>query len=187
VTSVLIDGEEVALAGGRATVSLDPGSHEVVAQLPPSEQRRAVVIARGGSFELDLSPAVQPERRATKPRALPVWPFIVGGSGLVLGAIAGGLAGSGAMETSKLYELCPEKDGLPTCASGADIDEADDIRNGILVRNGVAIGAAAAGGALLVTGIVGLVVGPAGDEASVGVVPAVSPSHVGLIVGGRFQ
>jgi hypothetical protein len=54
---------------------------------------------------------------------LPLWPFLVGGGGLVLGGVAAGLAVSSLASTDQFYELCPLDGEVPLCGNPADLAE----------------------------------------------------------------
>lgn len=192
--TVTVDGQTVAINPNKLEYHVTPGVHSIRVDLPnaPSIVREETFIA-GRIVDLDTSLARSDSSGPVSDRdGLALWPFLVGGGGLVLGGIAGGLAASAAISSSEFYDKCPLEGDVPTCTDGTTLTEANDLADSIRARNGAAIGLGAAGGVLVVIGIVGLATdlssrSPAKKTTGVLVTPTLSFDTFGLLVSGVLQ
>lgn len=185
---VRLDGIVLPVANGVAQTRVYPGTHEIAFDAEGGTRVETVTAIKGQPLELQLTGAAGTAKTNVPQQArssgLPLWPFLVGGGGLILGGVATGLAISAASTQSDFYDLCPETDGVPYCPTTTDVDNAAELRQDIMTRNGAAIGLGIGGAALLGVAIVGLVVGIPSQEVAVS--PWLNPYQGGLTATGRF-
>lgn len=190
ILEVSMDGELLRLPSTISAIEVDPGKHEfrfsirgypdsiVEAEIRPG-QRGQVVTAKFSQLG---------ETRSSQ-RSIRLWPLLVGGAGLLLGGAAGGVAGSTLSSTEEFYDKCPLHGEVPVCDSQEALSAARDLRDSIRAREGTSIGLGALGGALLVSGIVGLAVdGSVESSTAILVFPTVDPitATMAVTLGGNF-
>jgi len=165
-----------------------PGYQEVVKSQAVGEGQTVVVeisLTRIGDLQ---STALEPARPSNAPaegpaRSSVIWPWAVGGAGIAAFAVGIGFAVDYGLVRAEVDELCPGG----TC-SDRGADDADSLlarwdRDVALMAVGGGLGAA-----LLVTAGIGLALDKGAQSApqTLLVMPEVSPTFVGLAVGGTL-
>lgn len=164
---VRIDGEERGRAPLEASLSLDPGNHEVVVEHDGYETFRAAVSVNAGQTVHVEAEMVEDTSPGVPTSAIALWAG--GGGAIVAGAAIGGIALSQSSGTA---------DGTARADRARRLARSADVL--------MAVGAAAA-----VTGLVLYLVGRGSDDddeeaTSFYVAPQVAPTQVGAAVGGQF-
>jgi tetratricopeptide (TPR) repeat protein len=186
------DGVALPLAALGEAMPVDPGAHELVVESPGfSPERRAVTLTEGASETLTFSlvrlpspaPAAAPALPPAAPEAeKPLWPWLVGGAGLLFVGAGVAFRVDQAAAESRLDEECGAE---RLCDPGSAYDPADDNARKdrdfalFLGLSGVGLGAVG-------VAVWGLATG--GDEASSGlrVTPRVGEGGAGLVLDGAL-
>ncbi|MBM4359127.1 MAG: tetratricopeptide repeat protein [Deltaproteobacteria bacterium] len=185
-TRATIDDLEVKLDGGPIEserwgqpIFADAGRHVIAGTAPGRAPFEAQVLVRNGERVRVEVPIL------ARKVGWPVWPWIVGGLGLAMGAGAGVFAYDQAKTQADVDRRCNDQ----SCDTGFDPAAA----NARLDRDfGLALGLGIGGGLALGAGIVGLVVSTGGSETASATVaprvtPWVGPGIAGLAFQTRFQ
>lgn len=150
---IRLDGAPLPSDKWGVAVSLDAGKHAVDAsaldRLPFSQ---SFVISNGAKSTVSV-PSLEPRSRGA------VWPFLVGGVGLAMGAAAVGFAADQATTQATVNDRCDEvacdtSGGFDPAAANARLDRDFGLALGLGLGGGLAVGA----------GIVGLIVSSRGGE-----------------------
>lgn len=190
---VTLDGQELLDCPGRTRRHVIAGRHQLVAYKAGFLTVTSDFTAAGGAAHaidvrlVRLSAAARIERQwdPWKP-----WAVTAGGAALVLAGAGLQLKSDADMDRhdADLERLC----GGDGCDPDAIPDSVSDRKSRALLENKLAIGAIVAGGAVAITGLVGVYLNrprtilPGDSGAALGVAPLVSPDGAGLALGGRF-
>lgn len=183
------NGKDVPLAVLGTVVPVDPGQQSVVAEAPEYEPAtQTVTVQEGELIEIRIALKKRVVTVVEKPPpALPVWPWISAGAGVVLLAGAAAFRVDQAFVEGQQFGIC-NKDVHNSCPPRSEYDPTED--NTRKNRDaGLFIGFGTLGVIGLGVGIAGFVMAqrtkkPA--KMATIVVPWVGSSTAGLSVGGRF-
>ncbi|MBL8741238.1 MAG: hypothetical protein JNK04_09095 [Myxococcales bacterium] len=188
-----------------SAVPLDPGAHELVLSLPGRpDVKRQVSLREGETLSVELAvPQAAPdpmpeqkkdvERKATPTRetrpatgdGIPVWAWVVGGTGLGFAGVSVGFGVDAAIAAGNLEERCGE-DLICNEDPSYDPEPENDRKNR---GTALAIAFGIAGAGALVAGIVGVATADPSTSAqgvSLRVEPWLGPHTVGLGISGRL-
>jgi hypothetical protein len=193
---VKLDGGVVLDGALGVSFAIDPGDHVVAASAPGrADWSTTIRIAPGESQivavpELDLAPVVQQAPQVAPPvvpppvpvnreeASQPVWPWVVGGLGVALGATAIGFGIDQRIVSDELEEECGER--RASCPNDYDFMAARDRE----VRDfGLFLGLGIGGLGGVAAGIIGLVAVPGEPETSAARLD-VGPGYAAVV--GRF-
>jgi hypothetical protein len=179
-TTLRLDGR--AIAPGEET-PVDPGRHELMAELPGGGRERTdVVLAAGARRVIEIGARPPPgggDVASDAGEGFRVAGFVAGGvgiAGLAVFAVTGALV---LAAESDLDEACPDRSA---CRS----PEADDIAargRTLNVVNAIGLGVGAAGVGL---GLTLLIVGYGSDGQEARLAPEIAPHRIGLRVQGAL-
>lgn len=167
-----------------------PGYQEVVRESEVGEGRAVLVeitLTRQGDVKAATPAAPKPAAGPPKPAegeeaSSSVWPWIVGGAGIAALGVGIGFAVDYGLVRAEVDDKCPDGrcNGVDTAEAQGLLDRWDrDVA-------GLAVGAAV-GGALLISGGVGLALEPSADKpAKAAFFPILSPQIVGVAAVGTF-
>jgi tetratricopeptide (TPR) repeat protein len=177
------NGQDVPPGALGEPLPVDPGEVVVVAAAGnlSGEQRIVIKESEQKTMRLELKPGTASGLAATRPR---VWPWVVGGVGMVVGAAGIAFAVDYGITFSKLKEAC--KGDLEACRPddpSYDVAAANARKNRDIAL-GIALGAAGAIGVGL--GIGGLVTAPSRSQGGWLVTPWLARDEGGLFAVGRF-
>jgi hypothetical protein len=204
---VEVGGREFARALWGSAIPIDAGEITLVASAPRYESHRQTFRAdqEGTTIDVEVpalvaapvvdappddrtSPrvAITPTRAESGLHTRPLG-YALGGIGIVAAGVGLGLGAS----ARSLWDAdaCPaDAGGVRTCRSADDQADAEDAR----VRAHLSTAFVAAGGALLVTGVILVAIGGGGNDdlderaERIVVVPVADANGAGLVVGGSF-
>lgn len=189
---VMLDGETLFRAPGRASRRLLPGAHQLIARKPGYlTETRAIDVPAGKLTHEALKLQALSAVPMHTVRRWPVWqPWAVLGGGAVVG-----LAGVPLLASSRSNYATFDDEVARQCPSGCSEAElppsARDARDRAEVQNGIAVALFAVGGAGVATGVVLLFLNqprlePVKSRASVAVTPLWSPEFSGVAASGQF-
>lgn len=209
--SVTLDGEPVAAGALGTSRPLDPGEHVVRVVAPGRQARdfpfrvaerndREMVVEPGAALPppplplpvaeppMPVQAPVPPAREEpAEASGGPVWPWVAGGLGLVAGGVAAGFAADYAAAQSTIASDCPltNATGKLVCDQRRySLESAHALQQRRDLGLGLAIGLGAAGGAAVVTALIGLATAGRGSPGpgSLGVVVAPWGARAGGLV-----
>lgn len=204
---VEVGGREFARALWGSAIPIDAGEITLVASAPRYESHTQTfrAVQEGTTIDVEVpalvaapvddappndpaSPriAITPQRAESGPHTRPLG-YALGGVGVVAAGVGLGL-GASARALWDSDACPPDAGGVRTCRTAAAQADAEDAR----VRANLSTAFVAAGGALLVTGVILIAVGRGGDDElderaqRIVVVPVADANGAGLVVGGSF-
>jgi hypothetical protein len=195
---VTLDGKRLPEPQWNQTLYVDPGTHVVTATGPDHEpfEARTEVPPKGGRAVLKVTPRAIPKPPPAPPPAppppppptqapprepeeAPVWPYFVGGAGLVSLGVAAIFLADSRSASSELDDQCTEE--RQACPVGYDFS---DARGRELRGFGFFVGLGVAGVGATTAGILGLLLSGSSDEGDVAVAPWLGPTGAGVTVRG---
>jgi len=195
---VSLDGKRLPKQQWNEVLYVDPGPHVVAAVAPDHEpfEGRVEVPPRGGTTTLRVTPKAIPKPPPPPPPApapppppapaprgepeeTPVWPFIVGGAGLVSLGVASLFLVDSTSAGSELDEACTAE--RRACPVGYDFS---DARGREMRGFGFFVGFGVAGLGATTAGLLGLLLAGSAESDDVAVAPWVGTTGAGVTVRG---
>jgi len=135
--SIELDGVALGQASIGVEVPLNPGPHSVIAEAPGYQDfQETVTVVEGSTETLSVVLQVLPPKEGepedvtppppSKPeRQFGVWPWVVGGSGLLVSIVGGTLVGVSQVNAGKVKDIC----GGTDCShlQGDELDKASGL------------------------------------------------------------
>ncbi len=199
-TDVTLDGKPLPKPQWNQTLYVDPGVHVVTATAPDHEpfEASAEVPPKGSRTVLQVTPKAIPKPPATpptpppstppptpaprrEPEAAPIWPYFVGGAGLVSLGVATLFVVDSTSAGSELDDACTAE--RKACPVGYD---ASDARGREVRGFGFFVGFGVAGLGATTAGILGLLLGGSAGDGDVALAPWAGPGGAGLTIRGAI-
>lgn len=195
---VTLDGKRLPKPQWNQTLWVDPGVHVVAATAPDHEpfEASAEVPPKGGRAVLRVTPRAIPKpppvvppppppppppkaapRR--EPEEAPVWPYFVGGAGLVSLGVATIFLVDSRSAASELDIACTEE--RQACPVGFDFE---DPRGRELRGFGLFVGLGVVGLGATTAGVLGLLMAGSSEEDDLALAPWVGPTGAGVTMRG---
>lgn len=193
--SVTLDGVELPAEKTKGTLEVNPGTYTLVARGVINgqnlETRPEVVEAKEGAvlavtlrIPRPVMKAPPPPPKASPLKGIGVASLVMGGAGLVAGAILGGLSFPTRDDATELFDECEADLGKGHCA-GARADEVTSTDDKATAFGNAGIGFLIGGAAFTGVGVALIVVGGKKPKDEVEpdaatVVPILGPTYAGL-------
>ncbi len=183
------NGVDLPVGALGEALPFDPGLVEVRAEAPGWQGQGRIRLEERQHEKLRIKlHETADEPSGEEGGSVPVWSWVTMGAGVALGAVSLGFFVDYSNVVGVLKDKCGE--GLDNCGENFEVEPLNDRKNQNVVVGGVLAGV---GGAALVTGIIGAIVGASSGKDDASSSPA---AHVGVQLGsglgglqlyGRFE